>query len=426
LNTPSGSPASSSSSPSRTADSGVRWDGFSTFGEGFGLARYPKLSASYLVSDESFWPSGIVETLKLRAAWGQSGKAPAVFDADRIFEATSADEAVPAVVIANLGNPDLGPERSSELELGFDLSAFAGRVLLEFTKYDQTTKDALIGVQEAPSSGTEEQTLRNLGEVKNWGTETSLTVVPLRTPAIDWSLGVSYSTNDSEITDLGPLEDLGDSRQKDMPLRIAWDDVVQNPSAVGELPVYRKDMIGRLYPTSTLSLNTRLELWRSLTVDVLGEGQYGMVRPSGPAYQNMRRNFVSGKTTGVWPYCNDIQMRWAAATDEDPKVQASTSGLTAYEIAQCIEQFSDQGVWTCEADFFKLRSATLSFQLPERWVPGARTARLSLQGKNLLTSTDYCGIDPESHDNGFGDETPGEYYTLPPPRTFILGLRVNF
>jgi TonB-dependent SusC/RagA subfamily outer membrane receptor len=396
---------------------GMRWDGFSTFGSGFGLAAYPKLSAAYLISEESFWPSNLVETLKLRAAWGESGKAPGTFDADRIWEAGAADEAVPAVVIANLGNPDLGPERTGELELGFDLSAFNGRIFLEFTRYDQTTKDALIGVQEAPSGGTEEATLRNLGEVKNWGTETSLTVVPVRLDNLEWSVGAHYATNDSEITDLGPLQDLGNSRQKGLPLWIQWDDIVQNPTAVGELPVYEKGMIGRLFPTKSLSLSTRLNLWRSLTLDVLGEGQYGMVRPSGPAYQQMRRNFSGGAVLNTWPYCNDIQTRW----DADDR-----ASLTALQVAQCIDRYSDQGVWTCKADFFKLRSATLAFQLPDRLVPGTQSATLSVQGKNLFTSTDYCGLDPESQDNGFGDGTPNEYYTTPPPRTLILGLRVNF
>ncbi len=395
---------------------GIRWDGFSTFGEGFGLARYPKLSASYLISEESFWPTGLIETLKLRAAWGESGKAPGVFQADRIYEAAAADEAVPAVIISNLGNPDLGPERSSELELGFDLSAFDGRIFVEFTKYDQTTKDALIGVQEAPSNGTEEATLRNLGEVKNWGTETSLTVVPIRWTDLEWSVGVNYSTNNSEITDLGPLEDLGNSRQVGLPLWIQYDDVVTNPDAVGELPVLEKRHIGNLFPTSTLSLNTRVGLWRSLTLDVVGDGQYGMVRPSGPAYQQMRRTSVDNP---AWPYCVPIIQAYNAGGEQ-------RAALTALQVGQCIQRYSDQGVWTCEADFFKLRSATLAFRLPERLIPGTRNATLSIQGKNLFTITDYCGLDPESQDNGFGDSTPNEYYTLPPPRTLIVGVRVNF
>ncbi|MGH7506548.1 MAG: TonB-dependent receptor domain-containing protein, partial [Longimicrobiales bacterium] len=147
---------------------GIRWDGFSTFGSGFGLASYPKISGAYTISDEAFFPDALGQ-LKLRAAWGQSGKAPAAFDAARIYEATSADEQLPAVIIANLGNPDLGPETTSEIEAGFEGSLWDSRVLYDFTLYDQTTRDALICVSEPASLGTEECTLRNVGSVANDG-----------------------------------------------------------------------------------------------------------------------------------------------------------------------------------------------------------------------------------------------------------------
>ena len=401
---------------------GMRWDGFSTFGEGFGLAKYPKLSVSYLVSDESFWPLDFVEQLKLRSAWGQSGKAPGAFEAEKLWEAAQADEQQPAVVIDNLGNPDLGPERSTELELGFDLSAFDGRVTLEFTKYDQKTTDALIFVTPTPSEGTNNAVLRNLGEVKNWGTETALSVVPVRTENIEWVLGAQYSTNDSEITDLGPLKDLGSSRQLGMPLRILWDDVLVNPGEVGVAPKKEKAMIGRLFPTDIVNVSTRLTLWRSLTLDVVGEGQYGHVRPVGAAYQNMRRNSLSNP---VWPVCIPVLDQWLATPGPNSN-RIKNSGLTTTQIAQCIQQYSDQGIWSTSADFFKIRSATLSWRLPSSWIPRTRSAQISLQGKNLLRFTDYYGLDPEAADNGFTDETPNDYYTYGPPRTFILGVTVHF
>ena len=301
---------------------------------------------------------------------------------------------------------------SSEIEYGVDASFFGGRVSGEFTVFDQTTRDALIGVQEAPSAGTEEATLRNLGEVKNWGTEMVINFVPVRTDDIEWDVGFNYTTNDSEITDLGPLEDLGTSRQLGLPLWIRWDDILQNPDAVGELPDYEKGFIGNLFPTKTVGLNTRLTLWRSVTVDIVGEGQYGMVRPIGIAYQNVRRR--------VWPGdgCPAIQDVWYKGGDR--------STLTAGEVARCIGPYSDQGVWTDPADFFKIRSASVTWRLPDNLVPGARSAQLGIAGKNIWTRTDYRGLDPEANDNGFGDSTPNEYYNMAPPRIFILNISVNF
>ena len=59
---------------------GLRVDGHSAFGKDFGLQSYPKASFSYVVSDEAFFPEGF-GTLKLRGAFGSSGKAPGLFDA---------------------------------------------------------------------------------------------------------------------------------------------------------------------------------------------------------------------------------------------------------------------------------------------------------------------------------------------------------
>ena len=409
---------------------GVRWDGFSTFGEGFGLATYPKLSGTYLISDESFWPS-VVETLKLRVAWGQSGRAPGAFDAEKLWEATQADEQQPAVVINNLGNPDLGPEKSTELEWGFDATAYGGRLTVEFTKYDQTTADALIRVSPTPSTGTNNRVLRNLGEMKNWGTELSVQVVPVRSDDIEWALGVQWSTNDSEVTDLGPLKDLGSTIRLGLPLRIRWDDQLivcgrdndpgdpcWDPAAAydpSSPPKKGKRFIGRQFPTDLLNLTTRLTLFRSLTLDVVGEGQYGMFLSVGPAYQNMRRTSLSNP---VWPYCAPILDTWNSG---------DRTSLTNQQVVECVQKFSDQGVWTRKADFFRLRSTTLAWRVPDRWVPGgAQSVRLSLQGKNMLTFTDYVGLDPEGQDNGLSDATPNDYYTYGPPRTFLFGVRVTF
>ena len=422
---------------------GMRWDGFSTFGTGFGLAKYPKLSASYVISEESFFNIEAIDMLKLRAAWGQSGKAPGVFAAEKLWQATSSDEQLPAVVLDNFGNADLGPERSEELEWGFELSAFQGRTIFEFTKYDQTTKDALIGVSPTPSTGTNNRVLRNLGAVENWGTETALTVVPVRGDEIEWSLTVQYTTNDSKITDLGVLRDLGTALTVNWPMFIRYDDVLitcdnigiranadGTPAAVptkcwdpaanydsSNEPDLGKRMIGRLYPTTILSLGTRLTLWNTLTVDVLGEGQYGFVKNPGYAFQTMRRNQMDNP---VWPICAPTLDVWN---------NGDRSTLTNQDVIECIPAYSDHGVWAQrggKGDFFKLRSATVSWRLPEAWVPGARSAQLTLQGRNLLTWTDYIGMDPETSDNGPTDSTPNDYYVTAPPRTFIFGVRVTF
>lgn len=392
---------------------GLRVDGHSSFGEDFGWAPYPKISAAYTVSDNSFYPESW-GTLKLRAAYGESGKAPGVFDATRTWESISGDEGQPGVAPANLGNPDLGPERSSELELGFEGSALAGRLTFDYSYYDQTTTDALIGVQQIPSSGFTGRQLENVGEIQNWGHEAAVTVTPVQSEDLVWDVGLRYSTNNSNVVSLGDLENIylgwRNYAWLDKPLPSFCEDVVQNPDEVGVAPVYETECQGTTYPTWTTGINTSLMIGNRVTVDALGEAQGGHVLNAATAYQNVRR--------GVWPPCYEIQARVDAG---------ETSDLTAYERAKCDPAYVRYGMWTEAADFFKLRSVSLGYRLPEGWLPGQLAgATLRLQGRNLLTVTDYSGLDPEVSEDGINSIYRQGYYHLPPPRTFMLSLKVDF
>jgi TonB-dependent starch-binding outer membrane protein SusC len=110
---------------------GLRIDGNSAFGEDLGLQPYPKVSFSYLLSDEDFWNDSW-GTMRLRAAYGHAGRAPGAFDAVRTWNPVGWGERV-AYRAANVGNPDLGPERTVETEFGFDSSLLNDRLNHYFT-----------------------------------------------------------------------------------------------------------------------------------------------------------------------------------------------------------------------------------------------------------------------------------------------------
>src|SRR6185503_11455946 len=96
---------------------------------------------------------------------------PATVSADNID--------VPGLVLSALGNPALKPERSQELELGFDASLARSRMNLEFTFYNKRSKDALINRTIAGSAGSAAARFENIGEVRNRGIEASLNVIAL-------------------------------------------------------------------------------------------------------------------------------------------------------------------------------------------------------------------------------------------------------
>jgi TonB-dependent SusC/RagA subfamily outer membrane receptor len=394
---------------------GLRVDGHSTFGDDFGWQWYPKISASYIISDNDFWPESLGE-MKLRSAYGESGKAPGFFDAEKTWESVSGDDAQPGVEPSNLGNPELGPERTQEFEFGLEGSILNGRIQYEYTYYKQTTIDALVPVQQVPSSGFTGTQLENVGEVQNWGHEIAVAVNAVRLDNVNWDLDLRFSTNESEVIDLGGLQEIGLAWRNAIlpgePLPVFCNNRVQNPNEVGAIPDVERECLGPLYPKYSYGIGSNITIGQRLTLDFLGEGQAGHWLSAGTAYQTMRR--------GTWPTCLETQ----ANLDND----AYLAGITAEERAKCDRRYSSYGTWTQKADFFKIRSAGLSYRVPESMLPGnIGSLVLRLQGRNLWTSTDYEGLDPEAHEDGSSNNLyQQEYYQLPPLRSFILSVKVNF
>lgn len=183
----------------------VRGDANSAFGRNFKAAYYPKLSASWVVNEESFFAPLLdrVNTLKLRGAWGEAGQQPDVFAALRLYQPQTGPGGVPVVTPSSIGNPELKPERGSEVELGFDAGFLNDRVTVAYTHYDKTTTDAIVLAPNKPSSGFPGSTVQNLGKVRNWGNELGVNVNVLNGQKLGWDLGVNYATAGNVVDDLG-------------------------------------------------------------------------------------------------------------------------------------------------------------------------------------------------------------------------------
>jgi TonB-linked SusC/RagA family outer membrane protein len=412
---------------------GLRVDGNSAFGDDFGLQYYPKLSASYVLSDHEFWPTGWFNTLKLRAAVGESGKAPGAFDKLRTWSPVTADDGTPGFTPNDIGNTEVGPERTREIEFGFDASFLDGRVGLEATRYQTTTTDALIGVTYPPSDGFLASKIENVGELKGSGTEFQITVVPWQSEMVEWRVQANLAWMSNEAVDLAgqqlDADNLAGIREGD-PVPSYYAPTVMNPDAFADPVIETDHLIGPVNPTQVFGLNTQLRLGNSLNLDALFEHQGGHYLPQYTGYQNARR--------GTWFPCYDIQQKIIAVrknTDAN-----ALSDVTALERARCATNLyggHDAGFWIEKADFWKLRSLAITYQLPESLVSSfASRASMTLAGTNLLTWTDYSGVDPEVEDfqdraeggiyDGAGDYGRREYYQIPSPRTFLLSFRVTF
>src|SRR6185437_15730227 len=163
---------------------------------------------SWVISEEPFFPRpGWLSSLRLRAAWGKSGRAPGVLDALQFYKpvaVVSNATDVPAITIGGAGNANLKPEQTREIETGFDADLFSQRVHLEATYYDKDSKDALVAVPVAPSLGVSDTRLDNLGEISNKGFELALTTQVVNRPNVSWNLTVTAWGNKNRVLSTGP------------------------------------------------------------------------------------------------------------------------------------------------------------------------------------------------------------------------------
>ncbi len=388
---------------------GARVDGNSAFGEGFGLQFYPKASAAWVVSDEDFWDPGLGE-LRLRAAYGQSGRAPGAFDAVRTWDSEGL-AGQPAFVPGNLGNPDLGPEVSAEIEVGFDGSFRSGRVTTEVTYYHQTTSDALLNFPQVPSAGFTQSQLLNIGKVRNSGLELGLNTVLLQRPQWGWDLGVNFSTSENEVLDLGGLPETP-SLAEGLPLRpmVTW--LVTNPDEVADPEFEANHFYGPTHPTRILSLNTTVSVPRGIQLSARGEYRGG--------------HYINH---GVFSIGRSVRSPLCFPHYVDPHLGSDLAlkpETTALWRARCTPQWGRGYVW--DASYFKLRSVTASapvdFLFPEQVTNAVFTVALN---NSYLWMKEMPFMDPELLPNaGINAQTTGFTERVPAPITLRASLRITF
>lgn len=152
---------------------GGRYDFSSAFGKSAGGVFYPKVSLSIVPSDRESWRSTALSTFRIRGAIGQSGRQPGAFDQFITFSpiVTSVGS---GLLPSQLGNPDLRPEISTEIEGGFEAGLFSNKVAIEFTAWSRTVRDALVPRTFATSGGFRNAQLTNIGTIDATGMELGL------------------------------------------------------------------------------------------------------------------------------------------------------------------------------------------------------------------------------------------------------------
>jgi hypothetical protein len=446
----------------------MRADGNSAFGKSFGLQIYPKASATWVVSDESFWLPALGE-LKLRTAYGKSGRPPGTFDAIRTWTNTGIG-GNPAFTPNNVGNPDLGPEVTAEFEAGFDAAWFENRVTTAFTFYRQVTSDAIQGVAQIPSLGFTNSQQQNIGKVKNQGTELSVNVTAVRTRDWGWDLGLNYTTNSNEV-----LAWADDPDRIGRPINYnTWTEL----TCLGcDVDAWKEILKGNVTLTQEMASQGRAVAQGNGGFSALScyttnpnpaTGDPGVVRatlqPGDPCTQSsallhgypqtLAPTILSGNTTVRLPYGISLAARgefrtgnWATginpiaigrsvrspvcfpyyANEENVQLKPDTP---VYWVHRCTPTIATQ--YQSEGSYFKMRSVTatlpVDFVFPDRFQNAVLTLSLGniyTWKKDALFGT--YGI--ESSGNGGANDRGNGFSSnerTPPPATFRASLRVTF
>ncbi len=400
---------------------GNRVDGNSAFGQSFGLQNYPKISGSWVLSEEAFWPK-FIETFKLRGAIGEAGKAPGAFDATRTWNPVAAEGGLSAFTPGQLGNPNLGPERTRESELGFDASFWNGRLGAVVTYFSARTSDAIINVAYPPSQGFSSNQPENVGSIENKGLEAQLTASfePASWAKLDARL--QYTNVKGKAVNLGgrvlTIDALSRSYvQEGLPLPAYIGRKVKNPAEFAAPIVEENQFIGATFPTQIINPSLTLTLFKDFAIEAIGEFQRGGHLVNGSAFQNAG--------LGIWQPCFTAQRALRAAAAGDA---AALGTVNARDRMRCAINAADRdySFWVESSDFFKLRSLSLSYDVPRKFARGVRDMSVQLTGRNLFVNTNYTGTDPEVADQATSTFSRRDYYNFPPYRTFLVSVRTRF
>ncbi|MBV9109182.1 MAG: TonB-dependent receptor, partial [Gemmatimonadetes bacterium] len=401
----------------------VRSDRNSAFGADFKTVFYPKLSVSWVVSEEPFFPHiGLLDELRLRTAYGASGVQPGTIDAVQYYAANSGrfdGSELPGVAFSAVGNSSLKPERSTELEMGFDARFFGNRVNTELTYYNKDSRDALIARNLPLSLGTG-STVRfeNLGEVRNWGWEYLVNAQILERSVLGWDLTVSGSHNSNELVDLGGVPPIIGStiqNREGFPLIGYWQRPIKSFADANHNGIIEAseivvgdtaEFMGYTQPRTEITVTNGFDLFnRKVRVTALFDHKGGFLLLNGTdRIRCQSRNNCRALVDPTTPLAE--QARAVA-------VRTATFSNT-------------QAGYMEDASFWRFRELGLTLNAPDQWARrfGGRSLSATFSARNLHLWTNYSGIDPES--NYGQNDVPSDFQTAPPPSYYTVRVNLGF
>ncbi|MEL6924860.1 MAG: SusC/RagA family TonB-linked outer membrane protein, partial [Bacteroidota bacterium] len=435
----------------------LRRDGDSRFGANNRFETFPAVSLGWNVHNEAFYNSDFLTDLKLRFSYGSLGTTSflGAYGSLSLLNPQAAVFGNAFLIPSDIANPNLTWQTNTETNFGVNLGFFENRFSLGVDYYTSDIEDILIRQSVSEVYGTTDIAL-NSGDVRSSGLELELGAVVINSPTLRWSLGANLSTVNSEITDLGGLDELP---------RVQYGQSGRGPifrnyvgGAIGEMwgletsgpveMIYLED--GTRHPNNgtgesyVVDQNGDGVIDRTRTVEEGGDlVKIGQNTPDfywGLSSQLSFRNFdvslqfqgsQGGEVYNIDPlyYGSEWSGRLVDSFDENGDGIADHNGL--HYIGN--RRQTDSGIQ--DASFTALRNLTIGYTLDPDLLRnvGIGSARVYVAATNLLyvMGSDYTSYNPEGVEitNGgyLGPTTYGvQVGASPIVRSFTLGVNVNF
>jgi len=417
----------------------LRADGSSRFTEDNRWGYFPAAAAAWKIAEEDFLSdSKVISDLKLRASWGITGQQDTgvVYPSYALYS-SSTNTAAYQIGYNPDGSPiyvstyrplaynsDLKWEQTETINLGLDFGFLNNRITGSVEVYQRKTTDLIVFAPNPQGVNFSNGAFYNIGDMKNKGVEVSLDAYPIRNDDMSWRIGANVTLQNSEITKITNGDAGGFAGYNVGGISGGTGTTIQN-NQVGFAPnsffVYEQaydangQAIDGVYvdrngdgiinaddkyrfrkPAADVFYGFNTDFtYKNWLVSMSWRGSFGNYN-----YNNVYSNF--GNQSNALPsngnYLNNAHSSILAANFESPR----------YESDYYIQ----------DASFLRMDNVTVGYTFNDVFSKGSNL-RLTGAVQNVFIITGYKGIDPESN-SGIDNNL------YPRPRTYTLGLNVNF
>jgi TonB-linked SusC/RagA family outer membrane protein len=393
--------------------------------------QYWSVGAGWVLSDEKFFKTRLVNFLKLKASYGSAGNQEGIGDFPYLQQYSRATYGGQGTLqVTRLGNNELAWETRTTANLGIDFEMFKSRVRGTVEFYNSVTKNLFFQPNVPATSGGNGVVLYNAGRMRNRGIEVSMGVKVLDFKNFKWTIDANYAYNKNTVLELpnnqsqilyGNFQVLQVGKPLNSFYLVNYAGV--NPTN-GNSQYVKADgkTITEVYDAADLvALGTsdaphNAGLTNTISFKGFEISAFFVVSRGNYIYNNARYNveFYQYTTSG---YSRNGLRAWTQPGDitDFPRIDEATQSQTT--------RFLEKG------DFVRLRNVMLSYNLPKNLTDRLRIQglRVFVQGQNLATWHNFQGWDPEVSTvvSDFSNSSvAGAQY--PSLRIVNVGLNLNF